>query len=739
MLLRLLYLLCFVGHLRSLFMFKVIGFYSICGGVENLNSNFTRQGQLINFYVSQIESIHYSPADVCYNQPALLQFAVDTLILGSTFYEDNNETGFQKESDRSIDAVIVHLPTEMFTVLMSVLSITDIMIIKFSQDIELPAYYTERLDFDIVFPTIGIENVINAYWKEVVFVEIKSDNKPSFLSLENLIINLEKTGQICLKILSFNGTKQANRRLQHLLNQDQNKKIVLFLVPEEEDFEIPDPIITLNKSIIISSIDASPFNVSKINKPSAIFARFFSYFRRIVNYGMSSSYEIPACPESYAKEYDRLQVLSIYSFLYYISMQQFFEEGLVIQDKGEYRNLIKKNLMELRNNDFKGFTSQSESDFKVNSLKNKCNQVKCPPGFEKHFGRNLDTVWDREISYFCIPCPGNTYKAVYGDGPCRTCHSFFIPSSDKVRCVDPLLPSYLELNRDISIAIIFVCVSGALLSLIFLGVYWRYWKTPVVKTSDAYLSCLHLMIIASTFIILPILYVGVPTTVKCTSRLFIVVLFYNNNINMILTKSLKLIDAFAMKTKVTDSKILKTFIKQMSILLINTGIGLLTISIMIQETTPMKAELINLKKGQREQFCNTGTQLNILIAFSICLHLACLYRAYQCRKLPGYLNEATSMVYASFICTVSLGVMYPIYYFQKNPIDSQLVHLVVLSGNNLLTLLFVYSYKIYLIIFRPQQNTKRFLRQLQLQEIQKNTGRLAFSVFDGSTLREMTR
>jgi len=741
MLPKLLCFLGFLGSLQSLYVFEMIGLYSICHGVDNLTSNFTRQGRLINFYVSQIPTIDYRAVDVCYNQSAMLQFTTD-IVLTPTH---NTEIPHLNESGKSVDAIIVHLPTEMFTLLMSVFSIADIMIIKLSRDIELPAYFTERLGFDITFPTIGIENVINTYWEEIIFVQIKSDDKASLASFENLVFNLKKGGKTCLKILSFDGSMQANKRLQDLLDEELNEKIVLFLVPNNETFKIPNPILTLNKSLIISSIDADPINNAGLNKTSIIIADFFSYFRLLANQIVSSSIEIPIFPPELAKEYvltNRLQVMSIYSFLYflsYISIHQSIE-GPAVKDKTEYRKFVSANLMGLRNNDFKGFESQTKSKIHVDTLKNKCHQVNCTPGFQKSFGRNLATVWDEMIGYFCIPCPDNTYKQSYGDGPCQTCHSFYIPSLDKTQCVDPLIPVFLNRNRGISIVIIFVCAGGALLSIISLGVYFKYWRTPVVKTSDAYLSCLHLLIIALTFIILPILFLGEPTTMKCIVRLFVNGFLYNNNINMILTKSLKLIEAFATKTKVTDRKVFKTFLKQMSILFVNTGVALLIILVLMYKTTPTKSESINLEEGQREQFCNTGPHLNILFSFSICLHLACCYRAYQCRRLPGYLNEATTMVLASFIATVSFAVMYPIYHFQKNHIDGSLVHLIVLCSNNLVILLLVYSYKICIIIFHPQKNTKRFLRQMQLQEMQKNTGRLtAFSVFDGSVLRESVK
>ena len=163
-----------------------------------------------------------------------------------------------------------------------------------------------------------------------------------------------------------------------------------------------------------------------------------------------------------------------------------------------------------------------------------------------------------------------------------------------------------------------------------------------------------------------------------------------------------------------------TSIKQISILIGNTVIGALILSPLMYKTFPRKSEFIHPDDLKRIQFCNTETHFNILIMFTILLHLVCTYRAFQCRKLPGYLNEATSIVFASFIPTLSFCVMFPIAYFQKNGVDVSVVHLAVLCGNNLIIIVCIYSYKLYIIIFHPEQNTMQFLRDIRLENIKKS-------------------
>ena len=104
----------------------------------------------------------------------------------------------------------------------------------------------------------------------------------------------------------------------------------------------------------------------------------------------------------------------------------------------------------------------------------------------------------------------------------------------------------------------------------------------------------------------------------------------------------------------------------------------------------------------------------------IIIQLCSFIQAFRCRKLPSHLSEAINIVYGSFIVTVSLCVMFPIYFYQKNDENGELVQALVLSGNNLILLLFMYGKKIYIILFCPQKNTKKYFRGKQLQEMRKN-------------------
>ena len=109
------------------------------------------------------------------------------------------------------------------------------------------------------------------------------------------------------------------------------------------------------------------------------------------------------------------------------------------------------------------------------------------------------------------------------------------------------------------------------------------------------------------------------------------------------------------------------------------------------------------------------------------LQLGSFIQAFRCRNLPNHLNEAMNIVYASFTVTVSFVVMFPICHFQENQEDCETAQMLVLIGNSLVLLLMMYGKKVFIMLLRPQKNTRQYFRRKQMEELAiqaKRIGRL---------------
>ena len=79
--------------------------------------------------------------------------------------------------------------------------------------------------------------------------------------------------------------------------------------------------------------------------------------------------------------------------------------------------------------------------------------------------------------------------------------------------------------------------------------------------------------------------------------------------------------------------------------------------------------------------------------------------AFKARRLPSYFKETTHVIYSSFTSVVSLSGLMAIYFTQRQMLAKEMVLMVFVNAVNLMHFLLIYSYKVFVIVFRPQQNT----------------------------------
>ena len=83
--------------------------------------------------------------------------------------------------------------------------------------------------------------------------------------------------------------------------------------------------------------------------------------------------------------------------------------------------------------------------------------------------------------------------------------------------------------------------------LLICFIFYKYKNTPIVTTSRLRTSIVHLIVIMSIFITVPIAYIGNPNKEKCVLRPLIIAVLYNCNISLLLTKSNKILSAYNSK------------------------------------------------------------------------------------------------------------------------------------------------------------------------------------------------
>ena len=243
------------------------------------------------------------------------------------------------------------------------------------------------------------------------------------------------------------------------------------------------------------------------------------------------------------------------------------------------------------------------------------------------------------------------------------------------------------------------------------------WKidTPIVRSTDGTVSILHLTSIVVTISTLLFLnFIGKLTTIKCVLSNLTLSILYVINIGFVYTKSQKLLTAFNANIRLSRSEIRQTSTVQAFTVIIFLLIANAIATITFTQEAPALNSWLDDNQMLRIHYCNTNHHTNIMISFVTLLQMFCFLQAYRGRHLPGPMNNAMSLLYAILIVTVNFLITFPIVHFLDHA-DRVFAHLIVLVINCTVIVSLLYGYKCYIILFRPQKNTREYFQRQRMK------------------------
>ena len=354
-----------------------------------------------------------------------------------------------------------------------------------------------------------------------------------------------------------------------------------------------------------------------------------------------------------------------------------------------------------------------------------CYSIVCPPGKTKVFGqitRNV-TKWRYHHGWTCQSCPKNTVKSTTGNGPCLPCKGRLIPFKDQSGCFDP----YKELHMKLSDTKVMLSLALSLFSLVvtvfILLVLVLHRNTPIGRIIDFKTSIFQLGVIVIFLCAVPLVLLLDRTFETCLLRIPILFPLYTAITSIILIKSQKILTAFNARVRISKRQSLVTSIKQISMVTCLSLGSLIIFGLVLLFEYPRIETLAYSSELCVEKHCLNITHVRFQIAFFISIHLACIVPAYRGRNLPSLFNEATPIIYLSFISIMSFLVLLGIEPFQRHQYSKDVTLWVVLTNNCVCVLLFLYGKKIYIIFFKPEKNTKDYLKNQTLASMAKRTNK----------------
>ncbi|XP_029440279.1 vomeronasal type-2 receptor 26-like [Rhinatrema bivittatum] len=327
----------------------------------------------------------------------------------------------------------------------------------------------------------------------------------------------------------------------------------------------------------------------------------------------------------------------------------------------------------------------------------------CGPGFRKAILEGQPAC-----CFDCVPCSKEEFSNQTDATECMKCPDDQWPTKRQDGCQKKSI-EFLSYQEPLGMVLAVTSGLGALMPSAILVVFIQNRHTPVVKANNRELSYLLLLALILSFGC-SLVFIGRPTTLTCIVRHMTFGIAFAICISCLLAKTIMVVIAFN-ATKPTSNLKLWVGPRLPNILVLACSLVQVLICVSWQVIAPPFYQM-NMKSqmGKIILECNEGS----LVAFCLMLGYMGLLStisfivAFLARKLPDSFNEAKFITF-SMLIFIAVWISFIPAYLSTTGKYTVAVEIFAILSSSAGLLGCIFFPKCYIILIRPDMNTKEFL------------------------------